>query len=242
MQDFSGIAEKLKRAEENIFNLDSEMETFFKKCDYPVMPNYDKDSLLKAIEYHKNLIIPPRFSVLAGEVIHHLRSCFDHITWHFSILTLKNTKQIDFPIFEVDPFTDKDRRRRFEGKIAGIANTEVIALIKSLQPHNAPDPLDAPLWIINDFDITDKHKSLLLCPGTPSIALPKNMEAIVESYKREHPELSTAQIARHFKGDGVTQPCISFRNFGRRELHPITPGLVNLFNFTVKTVNSFQSL
>jgi len=76
MQDFAGIAEKLKRSEENIYNLNSEIERFFEESDYPVLPENDRKTLLKAIEYHKNLVIPPRFSVLAGETIHHLRSCF----------------------------------------------------------------------------------------------------------------------------------------------------------------------
>jgi len=37
-------------------------------------------------------------------------------------------------------------------------------------------------------------------------------------------------------------PYISFRDFGRRELQPVIPGLVNLFNYTVDAVNGFRAL
>jgi hypothetical protein len=77
------MAEKLDRAKENIFNLDAEITVSFEKCVYPVLQVNDPKLLLEAIEYHKNLIIPPRFSVLAGEAVHHLRSCFDHVAWYF---------------------------------------------------------------------------------------------------------------------------------------------------------------
>lgn len=73
---------KLARARENIEALDSEMERFFKESDYPVLPDDDYDTLMKALEYHQVRMVPPRCGVLAGEIIHHLRSCFDHIVWH----------------------------------------------------------------------------------------------------------------------------------------------------------------
>jgi hypothetical protein len=42
-------------------------------------------------------VVPPRFSVLAGEIVHHLRSCFDHVTWNFSVGATPEHKRIDFP-------------------------------------------------------------------------------------------------------------------------------------------------
>jgi hypothetical protein len=131
MQQFRGIAEKLVRAKENIDNLDREITVFFEKSEYPVLPKNDPKLLLKAVD-HKNLAVPPRFSVLAGEVIHHLRSCFDHIVWHFSILPVKNVRKIEFPVFETPP-TNHDGRKLFEGKITGIANPSVRSVIERLQ-------------------------------------------------------------------------------------------------------------
>jgi hypothetical protein len=240
VQDFAGIGEKLKRAEENIQNLYAEMERFFQECDYPVLPDDDKELLLKAIEYHKNLVIPPRFSVLAGEIIHHLRSCFDHVVWHFSVGPVTDPRRIEFPVFK-EPL-DKRGRERFEGKIEGITDTNVRSLIERLQPHNAADPTDNPLWLIHDFDILDKHKELILCVGTGGVVLPRTMQSVIESYQRAHPDLNSAQVARHFKSYGPSQPFVSFRNFGRRQIEPVTEGLIKLFNYTISAIGEFRDI
>jgi hypothetical protein len=238
---FAGIVEKLRRADENIFNLDSEIALFFKEGDYSVMPNQDGEMFLKAIEYHKNRAIPPRFNVLAGEIIHHLRSCFDHIVWHFSVNPVKNIRKIEFPVFDKAP-VNHDSRKLFAGKLEGIADPNVISLIERLQPHHAAEPLDDPLWIIHDLDIVDKHRELLNSSPTGTVNFPVEMEPILESYQRAHPELNSVQVAHHFQSDGTLTPYISFRNFGGRKIQPVIPGLAQLFNYTFKTVSDFAVL
>lgn len=239
MQEFRGIAEKLVRAEENIRNLDSEIEGFFSKSDYPVIPQDNRETALKAIEYHKNLVIPPRAAVLAGEIVHHLRSCFDHIVWHFSVNEVSNIRRIEFPVFDKEP-VNHESRSLYKRKIEGIADTNVLALIERLQPYNAADPLDDPLWVIHDFDIIDKHRELVICHGVGTTLIPPNMKPVVEAYQGAHPELNAAQVARHFESYGITQPNIAFRNFGRREIKPVTVGLIELFNYTVSMVEGFR--
>jgi hypothetical protein len=241
MQQFDGIGAKLERAEENIHNLYFEMERFFKEGDYPVLPEDDRELLLKAIEYHKNRVIPPRFGVLTGEIIHHLRSCFDHIVWHFSTGPKQNDMPVDFPVFREEPVDKKDLAR-FEGKIQRITDPNARSLIKRLQPYNATNPINDPLFIIHDFDIVDKHRELIFCVRTGSRVLPREMEGILECYQRTHPELDAAQVARHFKSHGTLQPCVSFRNFGRREIEPITEGLIELFKYTISAVKEFRAL
>ncbi len=241
MQDFNGIAKKLERAEENIYNLYAEMERFFQSCEYPVLPQDEPQTLAKAIDYHKNLSIPPRFSVLAGEVIHHLRSCFDHVAWHFTIGPVKNFRKIEFPVFDEKPL-NHDGRRLYDRKIEGITDPKVRALIEDLQPYRASDPLDDPLHIIHDFDISDKHRELILCVGTGGTVLPRSMQGVIEAYQREHPDADSAEVARHFKSYGPTQPFVSFRNFGKRGIKSVTEGLVELFNYTVREIDKFRLL
>jgi hypothetical protein len=238
---FAGIAEKLNRAEENIFNLNSEIERFFNEGDYPAIPENDRETLLEAIEYHRNRAIPPRFSVLAGEIIHHLRSCFDHIVWHFSTGPKQNNMPVDFPVFTLAPVNKKELVR-FEGKVQMITNMQVRALIERLQPYKSSDPLDDPLFIIHNFDIVDKHRELLLCFSAGTRVLPNSMKSAIENYQRAHPELNLAQVQAHFKGYGVLQPCIAFRNFGQRKLEPAIPGLMDLFRYTFNSVDGFGAL
>jgi hypothetical protein len=128
---FAGIEEKLKRANENIRNLDAEIAGFFQECRYPVVPENNNELLLDAIKYHQQLVIPPRFSVLVGEIIHHLRSCLDHVVWIFSCEEYRVSKfrKIEFSIFEKRP-VDKMSRSLYEGKIKGITNPQVLSLIE----------------------------------------------------------------------------------------------------------------
>lgn len=241
MQQIEGIAEKLSRAKEDIANLRTDIATFFEEGDFAELPEHDRELLLKAIEYHKNRVIPPRFAVLAGEIIHHLRSCFDHIVWHFSVGATDKDKWIEFPVFDEQPRKTKDIER-FDRKIEKIKDSRVIDLIKRLQPYNSSDPVDYPLFIIHSFDIVDKHRELLLCVSTGSTVFPKELEGRIKAYERAHPELDPAQIARHFKDYGTTKPCVSFKNFGRREPYPLTQGVAELFNYTVNAIREFEAL
>jgi hypothetical protein len=242
MQDFTGIGEKLKRSQENIFDLHEEIVLFFKESDHPIIPNNDSKLLLEAIEYHKKRLVPPRFGVLAGEIIHHLRSCFDHVVWHFSdISVVKNVRKIEFPVFEVEP-SNHDSRKSFEGKIEGINNPDVLALIKEFQPYKSADPLDHPLWIIHDFDIIDKHREIVLGFPSGTALFPVEMKPILEAYQRAHPELNSIQVARHFKSYGTLMPQVSFRDFGRRKVEPLIPALVSLYNYTVDVIKAFEVL
>jgi hypothetical protein len=237
----AGVAEKLIRVKENVSNLDSEIGMFFEQSDYPVLPENDHKVLLKAIEYHKNRVVPPRFSVLAGEIIHHLRSCFDHIAWHFSVQPVKNIRKIEFPVFDQRPGNHASRKL-YEGKVEGITDISVRSLIDSVQPYNASDPLSDPLWIIHELDIVDKHRELVILPSTGSFSFPPEMKAIIEDYERTNPELGPADIARHFKRYGMAHPSISLKNFGGKKIEPIIPGLTQLFNYTVVAVGKFAAL
>lgn len=241
MQDFAGIGEKLKRANENLRNLQMEIFTFFDEGDYPVLPENNHELLLKAIEYHKQRPIPARFAVLTGEIMHHLRSSFDHIVWHFSVGATDKDKWIEFPIFEERPRKTKDIER-FKKKIERIQDTRVVNLIKSLQPYNSPTPADDPLLIIHSLDIVDKHRELLLCVSTGSTVFPKEMEVTIKAYERAHPDLDPAQIARHFKDYGTPKPSVSFQKFGQRTPYSVPQGLTELFNYTVDVVQKFEAL
>ena len=85
---------------------ESEVARFFEKCKYPVMPKLTDKKQAEAIQNHRTLEIPSRFGVLAGEIVHHLRSCLDHIIWELSEESYRrspNFRFIEFPILETRP-------------------------------------------------------------------------------------------------------------------------------------------
>ncbi len=242
-QRFDGIEEKLKRTNETIHNLEAEVKAFFQEGEYAVLPEHHKKLLLEAIQYHKNRVIPLRFSVLAGEIVHHLRSCFDHVAWQFSSPEYRRdyVRRIDFPVFDKEPI-DRDSVARYEGKVKGIANLCARSLIERLQPYKAPDPLDSPLLILHNMDVFDKHRELILSVPTGGRMFPPAMRDIVESYERAHVELTTAEVAYHFKDCGELVPQVAFTNFGRREIQPVVQGLSELSNYTITVVKEFDAI
>ncbi|MGB9198811.1 MAG: hypothetical protein WCB53_17955 [Terriglobales bacterium] len=238
--EFAGIDEKLVGANENIRNLEIEISRFFQEGKYPILPEHDKEELLKAIEYHKNRVIPLRFSVLTGEAVHHLRSCLDHIAWTFSTIQYReeNFRKIEFPVFEKRP-VDKNSLARYEGKVKGIANPDVLNLIERLQPYNAADPINTVLFVIHNFDAIDKHRELVLSVPTGAREFGPDVQDFVAGYQRAHPEFTPVDLAIKLKPYGKLVPQISFKNFGRREIQPVIEGLMELFNETVMIVKGF---
>src|SRR5271170_3790317 len=161
---FAGVAEKLKRSHENIINLNHEIVGFFEACKYPVVPDVNSEEWQDAVDYHKNLVIPLYCAVLSGEIVHHLRSCFDHVVWHFSSAKyrLESENYIEFPVFRKEPST-KDELARYERKVKGISKSSILSLIEGIQPYKrGSDAEDDPVCIIHDMDRFDKHRELAI--------------------------------------------------------------------------------
>jgi hypothetical protein len=242
---FLGVFEKLKRANENISNLESEIKSFFQNGEYAVLPEDNKELLLKAIEYHNKRVIPLRFSVLAGEIIHHLRSILDHVVWESSSEAYRQDfpRRIEFPIVQVRP-VKKDDIAGYERKVNGITDCRILDVIDSLQPYNSTDPVDDPLLILHKMDVFDKHRELVLCASTgarelPLVPLPMIEDMLAGKQSRIFGG-EAAQIAFKLKGHGKLIPQVSFSEFGRRPIQPVVSGLMQLNNYIVNAMKRFD--
>jgi len=247
-QSFEGIKEKLKRSHENVLNLQIEVNRFFEESKYPSLPQDNMKLLAEAMEYHRQRAIPLRFSVLVGEIAHHLRSCLDHIVWQFSSESYRreHLKRIEFPILETRPI-DKDSAKRHEGKIKGITNSGVLDLIEKLQPYNSPNPIESALLAIHNIDITDKHRELVLCFATGAVEVPPEVAArIVAKYAPRYQKgtLGTAfesEVHQEFQNNAKIVPTISFSNFRGREFEAVMPAIMELNNEIVRIVSRFDN-
>ncbi len=240
---FPGIDEKLARANENIRNLKIEIDSFFESSDYPTIPDVDDERVFQALEYHRDRPIPIRLAVIAGEVVHHLRSCLDHIVWDFSSETYRNDffYKIQFPILEKEP-VDKKELARYDGMIEGITNPAVRTLTSDCQPYKTADPVDCPLLILHKMDVVDKHRELILCATNAEIGVPLN---VLERIMRDKPkgyEITPADLVGQLKPKVQTIPRISFRDFGRKKIHPVVPGLNELSNYVAGVVAMFAAV
>jgi hypothetical protein len=246
---FSGIAEKLKRSDENIVDLHNEIGDFFKQCKYPVLPDKNAQEWQDAVDYFKNLVIPKRFSVLSGEVVHHLRSCLDHVAWYFSSAQyrLEHENAIEFPVFKEEPLSSDDVRR-FERKIKGITNPSVLSLIRDLQPYKrGGDAENDPIGIVHDMDRFDKHRDLTIVHSAAGVAIPRgNSEAERVFTKYSKGELLSLQeislMGRTIKNNAKVAPLVSFPKFGKGKGQLVIPALIQLHQAIVKRVDMFASL
>ena len=238
---FAGIAEKLNRSHENINNLETEIARFFKESKYPILCNDEGELLPEAIEYHSHLSIPPRISVLAGEIIHHLRSCLDHIIWHFSSDEYRrdSLRWIEFPILKSPPsptyvFT------QYERKVKGISDGRVLGLIKQLQPYNRSDHRSPLLLAIHQLDIVDKHRVLVIV--SPIGAMEYPLEAMRKYWMdlSESPLGDAADLIAKFDVKGKPVPQVAFSDFAGRESEPVIQALTRMHNVTLDIVKEFS--
>lgn len=243
---FAGIAEKLKRADQNIINLQSEFEFFIQSCEYPVIPKPNTQGWQEAFAYHRDKPIPLRFAVLAGETLHHLRSCLDHIVWHFSDATSRSTDPngIEFPIFDVEP-RNHEERKRYTRKVQGITNATVLGLILDMQPYMAgADTANHALLIIHNMDRFDKHRELAIVDSGLQVELPPTMLELrhkASLYTQGKLPDSEQIVLGKALQDYEASPGIAFREFGQHRPYSVIKGLAELWIATHNAIGEFAS-
>jgi hypothetical protein len=227
-----GINEKLKRANENIVNLDREIVRFLKPYKHGIRPNKTVQAKIATLRRLQAESISPRFSVLAGEIIHHFRSCLDHIVWHLSRSAYRERfpDRIEFPIFVEQP-RDKDKIARYHRKIHGIGSIAALTMIEELQPYNGREPLDHPLSIIHNMDRFDKHRELVVVDHGVEWEFPPELLAYAMRYANPQSGPMPKSIAIEFDKHLKLTPSIAFRQFGKRENQPVVPSLKSLESF-----------
>jgi hypothetical protein len=152
---------KIERAEESIQNLNREITAFLvaNPKPYRMVREFRNDGRQYAFIAFGNPVVPARFAVIAGEIVHHLRSSLDHL---LCALVVNNggspTRQHQFPIYTSPKAFDEACSR---GLIRGVADSAE-KLIRSVQPYTSETPDDTVLHVIQQFDNFDKHQRLLV--------------------------------------------------------------------------------
>ena len=148
---------KLARAKENVNNLHNEITNFLNgnTTSYTTRIQHQKDGLECALIAYGDFEIPIRFSVLAGEVIHHLRSSLDHLIYALIIQNgCSPSKKSQFPICSTLKNFENARKR---GVIDGVS-VSAKKLITTLHPYTSPTPDDTVFAVLNIYSNLDKHQ------------------------------------------------------------------------------------
>ncbi|HEX2858712.1 MAG TPA: hypothetical protein VHP58_00680 [Alphaproteobacteria bacterium] len=110
--------------------------------------------------------LPLSFAVMAGEVLHHLRSALDYALWALASQKIEPGRDLQFPLCDnPSDFQEKLRRKSFKG-----ISEQGRALIEQLQPYNSqPDPHLSTFKALSEYNNIDKHRLLLVVSAAAQI-------------------------------------------------------------------------
>jgi len=237
----NGIRAKIERAKEHIRNLDADITTYINGADHSITTSLHPDPSQPG--YVRHVVInggafPERISVVAGEVVHQLRSSLDHLIRQLVIAegTEAPTDNLEFPIFwEPEKYPAAARR-----KIKGVSSTAA-ARIESLQPYNSSMGMSADhsLFVLHDLDRIDKHQLLILTAGELRLYgsekfFPEELDKVITC---KPTRTLTAQPGTNYE----VSFDIAFDTFGNRKGEPIIPSLQQLTDFVSGVIDSFNS-
>lgn len=257
-----GVKAKLDRANEILGCLDVETSKYFSQ-DPPVVRLEHKNTNNEYVLIAYGEPNPPlRFSIMAGEIVHHLRSSLDHL---ITALVIRNgvepSYQHQFPICTSEHDFERACKK---GQIRGVSESAK-KLIRSVQPFTTPTPSNTILNVITKYDNADKHRLLVVVTAiahlSDGITIGIN-ENIAKSLGREGKppaivgvEMGAQKIslegAEVFKfkfaepapeyqiEDAGLIPQLAFDKCGSLENAPVIPMLRAMVEGTVHTVRLF---
>jgi hypothetical protein len=158
-----GPRAKVERAKKHLVDLQTEISEFLSHEPYSVVPDDESEPGKHIDRVRVNDDPPPLFALIAGDLIHNLRSVWDHLAWQ---LVLANdgapSGRTEFPVQWGSTDEDKARTRR---AINGMSD-DAMKLVDASQPYRVREigrePEDHPLYVIHKLDIEDKHHRLLI--------------------------------------------------------------------------------
>lgn len=152
---------KLNRAEVIIQSLEKDIFNYLNQKPqlFKVIGKHENNGLDYNLIAYGPSTVPRDFSLLTGEIVHHLRSSLDYL---IHALVIKNGNQPNinhqFPICTTFSAYESLKKR---GRIKGISDSAE-SLIKSVQPFTSPTPNDTVLYVIGRFNNLDKHQKLVV--------------------------------------------------------------------------------
>lgn len=167
---------KVERARQHLKELDQEVRRFVEVDPYRLLLESDPDAAQGIVRFrtvgNRPIRAPLRFGLMAGDVIHNLRSALDHVVYELAIKGGGGGDRSQFPIIE-----KADEYRRHEGRfLEGVVEGQR-AIIEGLQPYHVRtahesglppvltprDALASNIYLMSlgRLDNIDKHRILL---------------------------------------------------------------------------------
>ncbi|MFN4091963.1 MAG: hypothetical protein ACK4FG_03595 [Brevundimonas sp.] len=249
----AGIRAKIERADESICRLDAEIIEHVKNTAdrYSSFGGFESDGLNYLLKVRGSQNTPTRFAVIGGEVIHHLRSVYDHLV--VALAAKHGQRALNTHQFPICRKAEKFEKSVGSGCLKGVPANAADA-IRRLQPFLQADPTNYILNAIYELDNTDKHSLLLVVTAAAQIgqgirvggerpativALGDPRPALVSESGAEVFRITLAEPEPSFHAEMDFEVQIAFQKIGPAEAVPVTKALVAFRGFTVDTISSF---
>jgi hypothetical protein len=149
------IRAKVERAKQHLRDLEVAHDRFFNSNPYRIEREYDSQTGHNIYRVFDIQTPPAEIGLLAGDVIHNLRSALDHLAYQLvQVNGATHSKQTAFPIWDSASDYKAQRARR----VKGMAQSAIDAIDAS-EPYQGGK--GAGLWVLHYLDIADKHHALL---------------------------------------------------------------------------------
>ncbi len=260
--ELDGCWAKIERAEESINQLNVEFTAFLtaEPKPYRIVRNVEPDGITHIWKIFSQGCLPPRFSVIAGEIIHHLRSSLNLLLC--AMVRHRGNTVERWHHFPVCSSIEKFKKAVDARAIEGISLT-ARNLIESVQPYHAPQVDTSFLAILHDLDVREKHQLLVILAGAAflgEVEFPfKGLDpTIPEGAKDQFRPIVTTGVKRRATEEGEEilrvrldrvrpnmtpeaqfAPFITFEKFGPVELQPVIPSLVQAGGYVADVVRRF---
>jgi hypothetical protein len=181
MHPLDGCREKVTRAGDHLATLDSESRRFVEEQQYAFAFETDAKTGEKVIRLRSRrqpaLDPPVRLGIIAGDVLHNLRSALDHLVWQLATIGKGPGERNQFPIFDT-PKQFKEKRAQYLKGVLPKHRT----MIEGHQPYKG-GPTGRALTVLAKLNDIDKHRVVhagvgfgLTGPGTISLSNVRSAE------------------------------------------------------------------
>jgi len=253
------VRARLARADEHISDLEREIADF--RGLHPNLYRTDYDPKTAELSHRlQQEPAPPRFSVIAGEVLFLLRSSLDHLVGQLLLAQVTPPANLGaamerstFPICDT-----ANAWKSFDWTKIPDVSAQVRTAIAAYQPCNRTDglpPEDHPLAVLSSLNNIDKHRKLLVLTNKITASHKISMVRPVEirdlrfetniASTESETDLARGHVEVAPDGDVDVQSHvtteIAFQQFGSAKVEPVIPALQGLLKYVTDLVADFEA-
>ncbi len=263
-QLLQGCRAKLDRARELLTSLEVAVDQYLTQ-DPPLFKlegRHSEDCLEYSLIAYGSPEVPLWFSVVTGEIVHHMRSSLDHMVC--ALVTHNGGTPSRYHQFPICTTKEAFKQACSRDYIKGVGPTAK-QIIKDVQPFTSATPDDTVLFVVSEYDNADKHRLLTVLTsiatvGDITIGTDDSIEK-PEGRKSSTPtivgfgdlgmkrldkdgvnvfSIQLAEPAPELTASAPLAPQLALDRCGRVELAPLIPTLRNLLIGTQHTIESLS--